>query len=145
MSCCLFSCSSFTRPSFPLPPSIALNNFGVSCFCPKRLAKPFGCCTGGPGAGFPFSFSSTLEKGRNENTQQCCETEQSSCRAKVMFMDKNTAILFILRSSGKNKAGKLKGFTRGPGRVRGYCSDLELLTYTLEKKCRCQIKVLQSR
>lgn len=83
MSRSLFSCSSLARPAFPLPPSIALNNFGVSCFCPNRPAKPRGCCTGGPGAGFPFSFSSTLETGKNENTRQCSETYKSSCKTKM--------------------------------------------------------------
>lgn len=83
VSCSLFSCSSLARPSLPLPPSIALNNFGVSCFCVKRPAKPRGCCTGGPGAGFPFSFSSTLETGRNENMWQGHVSEQSSCKAKM--------------------------------------------------------------
>lgn len=92
---CLFSCSSLARPSFPFPPNMALNNFGVSCFFPKRLAKPRGCCTGGPGGGFPFCFSSTLETEGNKNTQQCRETEQSSCKAEMPHLCMKNLVAFI--------------------------------------------------
>lgn len=108
MSCSLFSCSSLARPPFPLAPNIALNSFGVSCFCPNRLAKPRGCCTGGPGGGFPFSFSNTLEAGRNGKTQQCSETWKSSGKTECVDEHLTTFLAFfffflILDSMAKGK------------------------------------------
>lgn len=143
MSCCLFSCSSLARPSFPFPPTIALNNFGVSCFCPKRLAKPRGCCTGGPGGGFPFVFSSTLETGRNENTQHCCETEQSSCKTKMSYSWMKIwqlfrPIFFGPESSGKSKAGNGKGKPPELEATAQICSCLPI-SWRINK-CRLKLR-----
>ncbi|KAK4825624.1 LOW QUALITY PROTEIN: hypothetical protein QYF61_001304 [Mycteria americana] len=86
---------------------------------PDGLAKPCGCFTGGPGAGFPFSFSSTLETGRKENMQQCCETERSPvAKAKlerpVPMLDNSFSENFFPNTQSKPPLAQLEAISSHP-------------------------------